>query len=87
MTASLHALGLGASAGTYYTNDPYREARNREAIRRAAKARAERVRTSREAADPDACRTQCPHQVAAHMTVIERFDFIPEGDQFFAILR
>lgn len=30
MTASLHALGCGASAGTYYTNDPYREARNRD---------------------------------------------------------
>ena len=30
MTASLHALGLGASAGAYYTNDPYREARNRD---------------------------------------------------------
>ena len=30
MTASLHALGLGASAGTYYTHDPYREARNRD---------------------------------------------------------
>ena len=30
MTASLHALGCGASAGTYYTNDPYRESRNRD---------------------------------------------------------
>ena len=30
MTASLHALGLGASAGTYYTNDPYREAQHRD---------------------------------------------------------
>ncbi|MCW6511332.1 MobF family relaxase [Lichenifustis flavocetrariae] len=30
MTASLHCLGLGASAGTYYTNDPYREAQNRD---------------------------------------------------------
>jgi conjugative relaxase-like TrwC/TraI family protein len=30
VTASLHALGLGASAGTYYTHDPYREARNRD---------------------------------------------------------
>ncbi len=25
MTASLHALGTRASAGTYYTHDPYRE--------------------------------------------------------------
>ncbi|RYB01652.1 MobF family relaxase [Lichenibacterium ramalinae] len=30
MTASLHALGLGASAGAYYTNDPYRETQNRD---------------------------------------------------------
>ena len=30
MTASLHALGLGASAGNYYTNDPYRETQNRD---------------------------------------------------------
>lgn len=30
MTASLHTLGAGASAGNYYTNDPYRETRNRE---------------------------------------------------------
>lgn len=30
MTASLHALGLGASAGTYYTNDPYRDTQNRD---------------------------------------------------------
>ena len=30
MTASLHALGLGASAGLYYTNDPYRETQNRD---------------------------------------------------------
>ena len=30
MTASLHALGHGASAGAYYTNDPYRETHNRD---------------------------------------------------------
>jgi conjugative relaxase-like TrwC/TraI family protein len=30
VTASLHALGLGASAGNYYTNDPYRETQNRD---------------------------------------------------------
>ena len=30
MTASLHALGVGASAGNYYTNDPYRETQNRD---------------------------------------------------------
>ncbi|WP_375454351.1 MobF family relaxase [uncultured Methylobacterium sp.] len=30
MTASLHTLGAGASAGAYYTNDPNREARNRD---------------------------------------------------------
>ena len=30
MTASLHALGLGAAAGTYYTNDPHRETHNRD---------------------------------------------------------
>lgn len=30
MTATLHALGCGASAGAYYTNDPYRETHNRD---------------------------------------------------------
>ncbi|KAB1070584.1 relaxase domain-containing protein [Methylobacterium planeticum] len=30
MTASLHTLGAGASAGAYYTNDPYRETQNRD---------------------------------------------------------
>ena len=30
MTASIHALGLGASAGNYYTHDPYRETQNRD---------------------------------------------------------
>ena len=30
MTATLHALGCGASAGAYYTNDPYRETYNRD---------------------------------------------------------
>ena len=30
MTATLHALGCGASAGAYYTNDPYRETQNRD---------------------------------------------------------
>lgn len=30
MTASLHTLGSGASAGSYYTNDPHRETRNRD---------------------------------------------------------
>lgn len=30
MTASLHTLGAGASAGNYYTNDPNREAQNRD---------------------------------------------------------
>lgn len=30
MTASLHTLGAGASAGNYYTQDPYRETQNRD---------------------------------------------------------
>ncbi|APX85912.1 conjugal transfer protein [Methylorubrum extorquens] len=30
MTASLHTLGAGASAGAYYTNDSYRETHNRD---------------------------------------------------------
>jgi conjugative relaxase-like TrwC/TraI family protein len=30
MTASLHTLGAGASAGAYYTNDHYRETQNRD---------------------------------------------------------
>jgi conjugative relaxase-like TrwC/TraI family protein len=30
VTATLHALGCGASAGAYYTNDPYRETHNRD---------------------------------------------------------
>ncbi|NEU14738.1 relaxase domain-containing protein, partial [Methylobacterium sp. BTF04] len=30
MTASLHTLGGGASAGAYYTQDPYRETQNRD---------------------------------------------------------
>ncbi|MCE4225958.1 relaxase domain-containing protein [Methylobacterium sp. C25] len=30
MTASLHTLGSGARAGSYYTNDPHREAHNRD---------------------------------------------------------
>ncbi|NEU12710.1 relaxase domain-containing protein [Methylobacterium sp. BTF04] len=30
MTASLHTLGAGSSAGNYYTNDPYRETQNRD---------------------------------------------------------